>query len=79
MHYYRKPGKGYSCADIGEHGPDPDEGFVHISKEPLYAVPVPAFDLEAFKAEAMRLALDVATGRATITALAAHLDLIGGK
>jgi hypothetical protein len=45
MHYYRKPGKGYSCADIGEHGPDPDDGFVHVSKEPLYAAPVPAVDL----------------------------------
>lgn len=51
---------------------------------PLYAAPVPAVDLEAFKAEAMRLADAYANPEngedyLSRAALVAHLDKLGGK
>jgi hypothetical protein len=43
MHLYKKisGGAAYQQADIGEHGPDPDDGYKHVGKEPLYAHPAP--------------------------------------
>lgn len=36
LHHYKKPGRQYTLADLGEHGPDPEEGFKHYAKKPLY-------------------------------------------
>lgn len=44
LHTYKKPGEIYTLADIGEYGPDPKEGFTHVSKEPLYALPQSAIE-----------------------------------
>ena len=39
LHTYKKPGKMYTLADLSEHGPEPDEGFEHVGKQPLYIQP----------------------------------------
>lgn len=51
MHCYRKitGGARYEQADIGEYGPDPQPGFEHYDKYPLYS----AAQLEQARREAL--------------------------